>query len=327
MENLVDSFGRVHKYLRISVTDRCNLRCVYCMPEAGIDWKERSEILTFEEIFRIAKLFVELGVNKVRITGGEPMIRKGIEDLVSRLSSLKELKTLAMTTNGIFLNQKAHALKLAGLNALNVSLDTLQKERFKLITRRDYLDDVLLGINSAIFAGFSPLKINVVVIHGMNDDEILDFVNFVKDKPINIRFIEFMPFKGNSWDYNKFVPYEKIKNLIQSCYELIPINTEVSAVGKDFCIEGFQGTISFITSMTENFCGSCNRVRLTADGIFKTCLFYPGEVSLRDAIRSGATDNVIKEMIMSTTVLKKRGHEPIDKLPQLENQSMIQIGG
>lgn len=327
MKQLVDSFGRVHEYLRISVTDRCNLRCIYCMPKEGIKWKERKEILTFEEIFRTSKLFVSMGIKKIRITGGEPMLRSNIESLIADLASLKGLETLAMTTNAFKLKEKALTLKMCGLNKLNISLDTLRKDRFKAITNRDNLDDVLAGINSALIAGFTPLKLNMVVMAKVNNDEIIDFIRFIKDKPINIRFIEFMPFKDNKWAVDRFVSYSKMRHIIQKHYELVPIKCQISEVAKDFCIEGFTGTVSFITSMTENFCLSCNRIRLTADGFLKTCLFHTPESSLRDAMRAGASDNELSDMIQNALTLKKKGHEPVEELVSIENQSMIQIGG
>ena len=324
---LVDSFGRKHTYLRISVTDRCNLRCTYCMPQEEIAWKEHDEILTFEEITKLAKIFVSMGIKKIRLTGGEPTIRKNIEELVKSLASIKGLETITMTTNGILLKDKAAILKKSGLNSLNISLDTLKKERFIEITKRYHFENVLLGIGAALSVGFFPLKLNVVVISGFNEDEIIDFVNFVKDKPINVRFIEFMPFKGNNWEYSQIVPYAKMRSIISNHFELVPINTEISSVAKDFCIEGFTGTISFITSMTENFCGTCNRIRLTADGSLKTCLFHIPELSLRNVMRNGATDSELKNMICNALMLKKKGHEPTLELDKIENQSMIQIGG
>ena len=327
ISTLKDNFGRTHTYLRISVTDRCNLRCIYCMPSEGIEWKTHHDILTYEEIRRIAKLFVGVGIKKIRITGGEPIVRKNIEELVEKLAMIPGLETLGMTTNAVLLKDKAFTLKKCGLNSLNISLDTLKKERFLEITKRDNLQNVLESIEAAILAGFNPLKLNVVVMGGINDDEILDFVYFVKDKPINVRFIEFMPFKGNMWDTAHFVSYSDMKKTISDHFELIPIYNETPSVAKDFCIEGFTGTISFITSMTESFCSTCNRIRLTADGSLKTCLFHTPEVSLRDAIRNGATDSELEFIILNVIKLKKIGHAPPDVLQKIENQCMIQIGG
>lgn len=327
VKQLADKFGRIHTYLRIAVTDRCNLRCRYCMPSSGIEWKEHNEILTFEEITRLAKIFVELGIKKIRITGGEPLVRKNIEKLIEQLASLKRLETLAMTTNGVLLKDKAQILKEAGLSTLNISLDTLRQERFIQITNMDNLNNVLMGIGMALGVGFKQLKLNTVVMRGINDDEILDFVDFAKDKPINVRFIELMPFKGNNWDFSHFVPYLEIKKKIEEKFELIPIKNNQHDVAKDFCIEGFQGTVSFITSMTDSFCNSCNRVRLTANGSIKSCLFQKAEVNLRNAIQENISDTKIIDMIQHALTLKQEGHPNLEELVKLENQSMIEIGG
>lgn len=327
MSKLVDNFGRIHSYLRISVTDRCNLRCTYCMPHEGFYWKEHSEILSYEEIRRIAKLFVELGITKIRLTGGEPTLRKNIEDLIYKLSLLPGLDTLAMTTNGVLLKDKALVYKECGLNTINISLDTLKKEKFVQITKRDNFEQVMEGINSSIKAEFSQIKLNVVVMKGINDDEILDFVDFIKDKPVNVRFIELMPFKENNWDFSYLLPYANIKETIEKKYKLIPIKKDVSNVAKDFCIRGFLGTVGFITSMSENFCGNCNRLRLTADGSFKTCLFSSPEADLKKAMRTGATDKELISMIISALNRKPAGHKSVEDLVNEENRRMIEIGG
>ncbi len=327
MNELTDSYGRKHSYLRISVTDRCNLRCTYCMPAGGIPWKENSEILNYEEIRRLAKLFTELGVTKIRLTGGEPTIRRNIEDLIGKLSELPGIETLAMTTNGLLLKDKALTYRECGLKALNVSLDTLKKERFIHITKRDNFEQAIDGIYSSISAGFSPLKLNVVVMKGINDDEILDFIDFVKDKPINLRFIELMPFKENNWDFSYFLPYAKIKEIIETKYKLIPIKGDASNVAKDFCIRGLLGTVSFITSMTESFCNTCNRIRLTADGKFKVCLFSNKEVDLKKAMRTGKTDLELTELILNALYNKPLEHKPMAELVREDNRRMIEIGG
>lgn len=324
---LTDSFGRLHTYLRISVTDRCNLRCRYCMPKEGIRWKEREELLTFEELYRVARIFVSLGIRKIRLTGGEPLVRHGLEDLVEQLSTLPGLDGVSLTTNGVLLAQKASVLKKAGLSGLNVSLDTLRPERFETLTHRDHFHETQAGLHAALDAGFLPLKLNVVVLKGFNDDEILDFVDYVKDKPINVRFIEFMPFKANRWHQDCLLPYAEIKARIQACYPLVPKVAPPSAVAKDFIISGFQGSVSFITSMTNDFCGTCNRVRLTADGDVKSCLFHPAETSLRDALRHGATDGELEALIRQAVWQKKEGHAPMADIDPTQNLSMIQIGG
>ncbi|HEY9868377.1 MAG TPA: GTP 3',8-cyclase MoaA [Candidatus Obscuribacterales bacterium] len=324
---LIDRFGRKHTYLRISVTDRCNLRCQYCMPQEGIEWKPREEILTFEEIERVARVFVELGITKIRLTGGEPLVRKNLVRLVEALASMPGLETLAMTTNGVLLKDKAHALRQAGLTALNVSLDSLRRERFELIAKRDDHANVMAGIYSALECGFDPLKLNVVVMAGVNDDEILDFVEFVRDKPINVRFIEYMPFKDNEWKVSRVFSYGEMKGAIERRYRLEPLAAGPGAVAKDFAVGGFLGSVSFITSMTDSFCASCNRLRLTADGSIKSCLFYPAEVFIREEIRAGITDDSLAALIRSAVLLKPPEHPPMEEILASENRAMIEIGG
>lgn len=324
---LIDRFGRKHTYLRISVTDRCNLRCQYCMPQEGIEWKTKDEILTFEEIERVARVFVDLGITKIRLTGGEPLVRKNLERLVEALASLSGLETLAMTTNGVLLKDRARALRQAGLTALNVSLDSLRRERFEHIAKRDDQVQVMAGIYSALECGFEPLKLNVVVMAGVNDDEILDFVEFVRDKPINVRFIEYMPFKDNQWQVSRVFSYCEMKSAIEGRYRLVPLATESGAVAKDFSLDGFLGTVSFVTSMTDSFCSTCNRLRLTADGSIKSCLFYPAEISIRDDIRSGISDNALASLIRSAVLLKPPEHPPMEEILASENRAMIEIGG
>ncbi|MCA9842569.1 MAG: GTP 3',8-cyclase MoaA [Cyanobacteria bacterium HKST-UBA03] len=324
---LLDQHNRQHNYLRISVTDRCSLRCTYCMPAEGIDWKPRQALLNYEEIIRLAKVFVELGVNKIRLTGGEPSLRHNLHTLIEQLALLPNQTMLAMTTNGLLLPQTAKLFKAHGLTSLNISLDTLKADRFKAITQFNALGQVLDGIDAAIEAGYWPLKINMVVMAGINEDEIMDFVDFVKDKPLNVRFIEFMPFKNNQWGLERFVPYNAVRQQIETRYALQPIRTEPHAVAKDFAIEGHTGTVSFITSMSQSFCSTCNRIRLTADGAIKSCLFDPAEVSLRDAMRCGASDEELKQLIRQTLWNKSEGHAPAEEILAHQNRPMIAIGG
>ncbi len=324
---LFDRFGRRHNYLRISITDRCNFRCVYCMPAEGLVWKEREEILTFEEIERAARLFVRLGVDKIRLTGGEPTVRRGLEGLIERLASIDGVRSLLMTTNGLTLRDHAVPYRRAGLTGLNISLDSLKRDRFAEIARRDRLDDVLCGIERAIEAGFAPLKINVVVMAVINEDEILDFVEFVRHRPINVRFIEFMPFKGNGWKTAGVFPYARMRSEIEGRHPLIPIGNEPTSVAKDFGIEGFVGTVGFVTSMSDSFCSGCNRIRLTADGQIKSCLFSPAESDLREALRSGASDSGLEALVRQALERKPKEHPPMEELLQVDNRSMIQIGG
>lgn len=324
---LFDRFGRVHSYLRISVTDRCNFRCVYCMPAEGIEWRPREDILTFEEIVRVTRVFVRLGVDKVRLTGGEPTLRRGIEHLISALAALPGVRTLAMTTNGFRLREHAHTYREAGLTGINVSLDSLRRERFLQITRRDALDNVLAGLDAALAAGYEKVKLNTVVMAGVNEDELLDFVELARDRPLHVRFIEFMPFHNNGWSEGGVFPLARMREIIGSRYSPEPMHVEPNAVAREWRIPGFQGTIGFIASMTESFCSGCNRIRLTADGQVKSCLFSPAESNLRDVLRSGASDDELEERIRTALWLKPKEHPPMEVLSALENRSMIEIGG
>jgi cyclic pyranopterin phosphate synthase len=324
---LIDRHGRRHSYLRISITDRCNLRCTYCMPPQGIDWTPRAEVLTADEIVRLGTIFVGMGITKIRLTGGEPLSRRDVGEIAQRLGALPALKTLAMTTNGISLAKRAGDLRAAGLNALTISLDTLRRDRFKAIAKRDQFDAVIDGIEAALAAGFTPLKINVVVMRRVNDDEILDFVAWAKDRPINVRFIEYMPFPDNKWSTGGLMPYAEMRALIQRDYELIPLVGDKTDVGKDFRIGGHQGSVSFVTSMTESFCGGCNRLRVTADGNIKSCLFHPAEQSLRDAMRAGGSDADVEALILSAVAGKQAAHPPMEELMTMKNRTMIEIGG
>jgi GTP 3',8-cyclase len=324
---LIDRHGRRHSYLRMSITDRCNLRCTYCMPPQGIDWTPRAEILTADEIVRLGAIFVGMGITKIRLTGGEPLSRRDVGQIAERLGALPGLKTLAMTTNGISLAKRAGTLRAMGLNALTISLDTLRRDRFKEIANRDQFDAVMAGIEAALDAGFAPLKINVVVMRGVNDDEIVDFVDWAKDRPINVRFIEYMPFPDNKWSTGGLMPYAEMRALIARDYEMIPLIGERTAVGKDFRLAGHTGTVSFVTSMTESFCGGCNRLRVTADGNIKSCLFHPAEQSLRDAMRSGGTDDDIERLITNAVDGKQAAHPPMEELLTMKNRTMIEIGG
>jgi cyclic pyranopterin phosphate synthase len=297
------------------------------MPHEGLQWKDKHELLSYEEIQRVAKVFVFMGVSKIRLTGGEPLVRRELEKLVRALSLIEGVETLAMTTNAVLLAGKAELLKNAGLHALNISLDTFRADRFFEIARRNDLDNVIDGINAALAAGFRSLKLNVVVMAGKNDDEVIDFVDYAVDKPINVRFIEYMPFKDNEWHIDKVVTFAEMKERIERKYRLIPLEAEPSAVAKDFGIVGGRGTVSFITSMSDSFCGSCNRLRLTADGSVKSCLFYPAEISLRDALRRGVSDGELEELILYSLAQKPEAHEPAELIAAQENRAMIEIGG
>jgi len=297
------------------------------MPPSGLDWLQRSEVLTFEEIERLAKMFVRLGVDKIRLTGGEPTVRKDIDELISRLSAIDGVKSLLMTTNGSTLADRARDYRDAGLTGLNISMDSLRPDRFRDITCRDGLPRVRKGIEVALASGFESVKLNVVVMAGINDDELLDFVELARERHLTVRFIEYMPFEGNGWQPDSVFTYRQMRSRIEASYELVPVVIEASAVGKDFTIPGFAGTIGFVTSMTESFCDTCNRIRLTAEGAFKACLFAGSETNLRDPMRRGADDEEIESVVREALGRKWRGHPPMELLPHVKNRSMVAIGG
>ncbi|NXG22340.1 MOCS1 protein, partial [Grallaria varia] len=326
---LTDSFGRQHNYLRISLTEKCNLRCQYCMPEEGVKLTPKSELLTAQEIITLARLFVKEGVEKIRLTGGEPLIRPDVVDIVGQLYKLEGLKTIAVTTNGINLTRLLPRLKEAGLNAINISLDTLVPAKFEFIVRRKGFHKVMEGIHKATELGYRPVKVNCVVMRGLNEDELLDFVDFTKDLPLDVRFIEYMPFDGNKWNFRKMVSYKEMLDTIKQRWpELEKLPCETSSTAKvDYKVPHFQGQISFITSMSEHFCGSCNRLRITADGNLKVCLFGNSEVSLRDHLRSGASEEELVQIIGAAVGRKKKQHAGMFNISQMKNRPMILIGG
>ncbi|XP_031567672.1 GTP 3',8-cyclase, mitochondrial-like isoform X1 [Actinia tenebrosa] len=327
-EFLTDSFGRQHSYLRISLSERCNLRCQYCMPEEGIQLSPKDELLSSEEIIRLAKLFVQEGVTKIRLTGGEPLVRKDIVELCGELGKIEGLETLAMTTNGITLSRKLPHLKKAGVNLLNVSLDTLVPQKFEFITRRKGWHKVMEAIDSALDLGYEPLKVNCVVMKGLNEDEICDFVALTENKAVDVRFIEYMPFDGNKWNVNKFVSYKDMLNLIKERWPIVErLQDHPNDTSKAYKVAGFRGQLGFITSMSENFCGSCNRLRITADGNLKVCLFGNSEVSLRDALRSGTSTDELLQIIGAAVGRKKKQHAGMLNIAKQKNRPMILIVG
>ncbi|ANB11595.1 Molybdenum cofactor biosynthesis protein A [Sugiyamaella lignohabitans] len=329
-EFLTDTFGREHDYLRISISERCNLRCIYCMPEEGVELSPSADLLTKDEILKIAKLFVSQGVRKIRLTGGEPSVRKDFIDIVKGLGEIPGLEEIAITSNGIALGRKIPLLKQYGVTSLNLSLDTLVEGKFMIMTRRAGLSKVLNTLDQALRQGIPKVKLNVVVMKGVNDDEILDFVRIAKEKPVEVRFIEYMPFSGNKWSTEKMVSYHDMLSLIHSQY---PSLTQVAASRGDTAKiftdprGHFAGKVGFITSMTSHFCGSCNRLRITSDGNLKVCLFGNTEVSLRDMVRKGASDHELLEIIGSAVKNKKAKHAGIGELEKMENRPMILIGG
>eukprot|EP00040_Diaphanoeca_grandis_P022845 m.123441 g.123441 ORF g.123441 m.123441 type:complete len:392 (-) comp28988_c0_seq3:102-1277(-) len=325
---LTDSFGRKHKYLRISISERCNLRCQYCMPEDGVPLSPSTDLLTADEIVHIASLFVAEGVSKIRLTGGEPLVRADILDIVERLGKLPGLETLAITTNGLTLHRKLEKLTAAGMSAFNISLDTLLDFKYELITRRRGFDQVMKGIEKAAAMGITPLKINCVVMKGFNDDELCDFVEFTREKNIDVRFIEYMPFQGNKWSHGKFLSYQDMLKIISEKYPTIEsVEGTHDKTAKGWKVPGFKGQIGFISSMSDHFCGTCDRLRLTADGNLKVCLFGNTEVSLRDAIRSGIAEDELLDLVGAAVSRKKAKHAGMHNLKNMKNRPMILIGG
>ena len=328
---LTDQFKRKHTYLRISLTERCNLRCTYCMPAEGVPLSPKSHIMDYDEIYAIAKIFVENGVTKIRLTGGEPLIRKDISVILGKLASLPV--ELAITTNGITLDRHIDVLKEHNIKNINVSLDTLSESKFKEITRRNQFDKVYKNILLLIEKGFN-VKINAVLIKGFNDDEIIDFINLTKDFPISFRFIEFMPFDGNKWDLKKMVSYAEVLERVNNHFPIENVERIKDAendTSKNYRIKGYKGSFAIISSVTNPFCDSCNRLRLTADGKLKNCLFSASESDLLTAFREGKSiEPIIQKAVLGKFKIRG-GMDTLEKLkrPDLhsKNRSMITIGG
>lgn len=325
-EQLIDGYGRVHRDLRISVTDRCNFRCSYCMPPEGLPWLPREEILTFEEIVRVARLLTDrFGINSIRLTGGEPTVRAHLPALVEQLAPLGV--ELALTTNGATLRLLADDLAKAGLNRINISLDTLNPERFRDLTLRDSLPQVLDGIDAALEAELRPVKINTVVMRGANDDEILDFAEFGRSRGVEVRFIEFMPLdaEGN-WEENAVVGVDEIVARIGSVYPLEPL-AQGSEPASRYRYSDGKGHVGVIASVTRSFCHLCDRVRITADGQFRNCLFATSELDLRSLLRGGASDDDIAAAMAGSVAEKWAGHQIGQVAFIRPRRSMSQIGG
>ena len=325
---LVDGFGRVHTDLRVSITDRCNLRCVYCMPEEGLTFGPRDEVLTFEELVRVVRVAHRLGVQTVRLTGGEPLVRRGIVDFVREIAGLG-VDDLALTTNAMDLARLARPLKEAGLRRVNVSCDSLQPERFAEIRRRGDLATVLAGMDAAEREGLGPLKVNVVLLAGVNDDEILDFARFARETHRVVRFIEFMPLDGDEeWDETRVVPSAEVIERIDRVWPLerVPREHDV-APAERFRFRDGTGEIGVIATVTEPFCGTCDRLRLTADGHVRNCLFSQEEVGLREAMREGCDDAVIEATLRRAVWDKRAGRGSDDLTLMRPRRSMSMIGG
>jgi GTP 3',8-cyclase len=327
MAPLVDPHGRTVRDLRISVTDRCNFRCQYCMPEEGMVWLPRDDVLTFEEMERVARVCVErFGFDGIRLTGGEPTVRAHLPVLVEKLAALGV--DLAMTTNGATLGLLAGDLRRAGLRRINISCDSLQRERFFAMTRRDALDRVLDGIDASLEAGFDPVKVNCVVLRGVNDDELVDFATFGRERGVIVRFIEWMPLDAQgAWGRDKVVPAAEVVAAINAVYPLSPVPTRGSQPAERFVYSDGGGEVGVIGSVTQSFCGSCDRVRLTAEGQFRNCLFAVRETDLRAILRGGGSDDDVAAAIVADVGTKWAGHSIGQVHFVKPARSMSQIGG
>ncbi len=329
MTVLADSFERVARKLRISVTDRCNFHCQFCMPKEPV-WLPRSEILTFEEIHRVVSLFAEMGIEKVRLSGGEPLMRKDIVKLVEMLAEVPGIRSISMTTNGFLLAEKAAALKKAGLNGVTVSLHSLKPERFSEITGGGPFDNVLDGIKAAKQNGFKPLKINAVIIRGCNEDEVVDLASLALSGDVIVRFIEYMPFDGERmWGMEKVVSGKEIVERIRESHDLVPLPRESGSTAKIYKFANGDGEIGVITSITEPFCSDCDRIRLSADGKIVPCLFDKTGYDLRPLLRSGESDEALSSFMRDAVLRKAPGVETLlSKFNRLEHvRPMHTIGG
>jgi len=339
MSPLTDSFSRVIDYLRISITDKCNLRCIYCMPTDGIAPSQHTDILTYEEIIRIAEAAARLGVRKIRLTGGEPLVRKNLAFLVSSLKGIRGIEDLSLTTNGLLLEQHAEKLAEAGLDRVNISIDSFRSERYREITRGGNLDAVMRGVQAAELAGLRPVKINMVPVRGMNEDEILDFARITLDTEYHVRFIECMP-TGlvNFWSPEKYMTTDEIRSIIETAGPLTPVRVRKNGPSKYYRLKGAKGVIGFISALTHHFCADCNRLRLTSDGKLRPCLFSETEIDLRAAIRSSVSDSdkEIERLLKLSIEVKPKEHA-LDALsstphtphltPHTAKRPMSRIGG
>lgn len=326
---LTDSFGRIINNMRISVTDRCNFRCQYCMPEEGMVWMKKNELLTFEEIERTVQIVARLGVSKIRLTGGEPLMRKELPLLVEKIARVPEIDDIALTTNGYFLTEQAVDLYNAGLKRITVSMDSLDASKFAEVTRRDYFNKVWTGLDLLQALPIGPIKINVVVMRGVNDDEIEKFAGLARTRPFIIRFIEYMPIgAGDGWAYSKVVPTREIITRIEEHFpKLVPVEYHGAQPADRFRFEDGKGELGFISSVSEPFCSHCNRIRITSDGKLRTCLFSLHETDLKSMMRSGNNDETISAAIVAAVWKKEEGHlinQPGFVKPE---RTMSQIGG
>ena len=324
-----DRFERELTYLRISVVDRCNLRCLYCMPQHGAGFDTWEDLLSYEEIARICKIFADLGIRKVRITGGEPLVRKEIEKLIAMVRRIPEILELALSTNGVFLKGLAQKLKIAGVDRVNISLDTLKRDRFEKIARMDRLSDVLEGIDEAIVSGMAPVKLNTVLMRGINSGEILDLVHYAIQKKIDIRFIELMPTdKSVSVDPQRhFFSTQEAKVEVEKEFRLIPSDTYFSSPAQTFQIAGTGSSVGFVSPISNFFCARCNRLRIKANGMLKTCLHGKEDLDLKALLRGGFSDEAIKEIVQQVVYVRPEQHFLNDVTVRHQDFQMSHVGG
>lgn len=328
---LIDNYGRIAKKLRISVTDRCNMRCGYCMPKDNTKWFDTTEVLSFDEIIRLSSIFANLGVEKIRLTGGEPLVRPSIENLIKSIAKIGNIKSIGLTTNGLLLQEKVEALKSSGLDSVNISLDSFKEDRFKMMTGVNGLDKVVNSIQKAKDVGFD-VKINTVVVRGWNDDEVVEFANFARRTGITVRFIEFMPLDGsgiwrNDLVFSKMEMMEKIESNIGKVFPAS--DQEMSAPAKLYSFSDRIGTVGFIPSVTEPFCSQCDRIRLTSDGRFLTCLFESPGYDIKSYLRKGASDEELSHRLVRCVAMKQEGIESLIRINGLKPKLnlMHTIGG
>ena len=328
-EPLVDGHGRPIGDVRISVTDRCNFRCQYCMPAEGLPWLQREALLTYEEIERLVRILGAMGVHDVRLTGGEPLVRKELWRLVGMLSAIPDVHDLSLTTNGYLLEAQVADLVAAGLKRVNVSLDALAEDAFFRLTRRHALPRVLAGLEAAqAHPELRPIKVNAVALRGFTEDEVLRFAAFAREKPFEVRFIEFMPLDADqAWDEDKVLPNAEVRAIIESEYELVPLGRERHGTARRYAFADGKGEIGFISPVSEPFCGDCNRIRLTAEGFLRTCLFSMNETDLRAPLRSGASDAELEQVIRDAVWRKELKHHVGEPGFVQPARSMSRIGG
>jgi len=331
MDTLIDTHNRRINYLRISITDRCNLRCQYCMPQEGLSLFGHTEVLRYEEIGRIAQMAARKGISKIRITGGEPLVRKDVVQLVRQLAQIRGIRDLSMTTNGVLLEEYAQDLRRSGLHRINISMDSLDPRKYHRITRGGDLARVWAGIEAARRAGLAPIKINVVAISGFNDDEVIDFAKLTIPDPFQVRFIEFMPIgPSNGWQPEQCIPSAEIKKRLESFSPLLSLDNEKKThdgPARLFQMPGAAGTIGLISPVSDHFCTSCNRLRLTADGKLKTCLFSEEEVDLKPLLRAGCGDDVLEKTLTEAISQKPLRHGTIFAGMKRCQRPMVKIGG